>query len=158
MNFLAKTQRFIMFISSILIIIGLSLAVLLRYVLKIDLFGLEELLIIPIFFLYFFGAAYGSYENSHITADIMDTYVKNQTILKWLRIFTTFVSLAASSVFSFWAFQYFLWSVNKLEKTPGWHIPLFIPHGIVLIGFLLMSFYFLVHLIQKLRGMKVEGV
>src|SRR5690625_1050175 len=147
-----------MFVSSILIIVALSLAVLLRYVLKIDLFGLEELLIIPIFLLYFLGASYGSYEKSHITADIMETYVKNEKVLKAIRLFTTFVSLVASSVFTYWAFQYFLWSVNKLEKTPGWHIPLFIPHGIVLIGFLLMSIYFLIHVVQLIRELKVGDV
>lgn len=161
MNLLLKFQKWIMFISSIIIALGLSLAVILRYVLKMDLFGIEELLIIPIFLLYFFGATYGTYEKSHITADILDSYIKNAKVLLWIRTFTTFISLLASSVFSYWAIQYFIWSVNKLEKTPGWHIPLFIPHGVVMIGFVLMSMYFLIHLythIQCIRGKKVEGM
>lgn len=158
MEIINKLQRVIMFVSSILIIVALSIAVLLRYVLKIDLFGLEELLIIPIFLLYFLGASYGSYEKSHITADIMETYVKNKNILKIIRLFTTFISLIASSVFTYCAFRYFLWSVNKLEKTPGWHIPLFIPHGIVLIGFFLMSIYFLIHVVRIVRELKVGDV
>lgn len=161
MGFLLKIQRFIMFTSSILIVIGLSITVVLRYILKMDLFGMEDLLIIPVFSLYFFGATYGSYENSHISADILDSYIKNpKTILK-VRIFTNALSIAASGIFSFWAIQYFLWSFDKMESTSGWHIPLFIPHGIVMIGFILMTMYMLIHLynqIQQIRTGKVEGL
>ena len=150
-----------MFLSSLFIIFGLSLAVLLRYVLKIDLFGLEELLIIPIFCLYFFGATYGTFEKSHITADLLDTYIKNEKVLLWVRTFTNLVSIIASGIFAYWAVQYFMWSFNKLEKTSGWHIPLFVPHGIVMVGFILMTIYMLIHLYQQfqlIRGKKVEGM
>lgn len=149
-----------MFTSSILIVIGLSLTVVLRYILKMDLFGMEDLLIIPVFCLYFFGATYGSYENSHISADILDSYIKNPKVLLIIRMFTNAVSIAASGIFSVWAIQYFLWSFDKMESTSGWHIPLFIPHGIVMIGFILMTMYMLIHLfnqIQQLRTGKVEG-
>lgn len=153
-------QKWIMFISSLLIILSISLAVLLRYVLKMDLFGIEELLIIPIFLLYFVGSTFGTYENSHITADLLDSFVKNEKVLKFFRTLTSFISMIACSVFSYWAIQYFMWSVNKLEKTPGWHIPLFIPHGIVMIGFILMTIYFFMHFYLNLQyffGKKVEG-
>lgn len=159
MRFSLKIQRFIMFASSILIVIGLSLTVVFRYILKMDLFGMEDLLIIPVFCLYFFGATYGSYENSHISADILDTYVKNEKILLIIRTFTNIISIVASGIFSFWAFQYFLWSYDKMESTSGWHIPLFIPHGIVMIGFILMTMYMLIHLynqVQQIRTGKVE--
>lgn len=156
LNYLLKFQRVIMFVTSLVIIISLSITVFLRYIFKIDLFGIEELLIIPIFLLYFFGSSYGSYEDSHIGADLLDSYVKNKKVLAWLHTVKYFVTLAACVVFLFWAFQYFIWSTGKLEKTSGWQIPLFIPHGVVLLGFLLMTLYSFIHLYRQIYSLRSE--
>ncbi|MCM3411843.1 TRAP transporter small permease [Metabacillus litoralis] len=156
MNTLVKVQKGIMIISSILILIGLFLSVCLRYVLKMDLFGIEELLLIPIFLLYFIGAAQGSYEKSHITADIIDSYIKSQKIRAWNRLVTSLVTLIVCLVISFWNTQYLVWSFSNGGTTPGYQIPLYIPHGTVLLGFSLMSLYSFVDFLHQIGIVRDE--
>ncbi len=145
-----------MVISSILILIGLFLSVTFRYVLKIDLFGIEELLLIPTFLLYFIGAAQGSYEGSHITADILESYIKSEKIKAWNRLITSAVTLIVCLIITFWNSQYLIWSFNNGGTTSGYQIPLYIPHGTVSIGFILMSFYSLIHFFHQISLVKHE--
>ncbi len=151
MNILLKLQKGILIISSLLILLGLFITVTLRYVLKMDLFGIEELLLIPIFLLYFIGAAYGSYEKSHITADLLDSYIKNKKFKLWNGLITSLITVLVCLIITYWNTEYFIWSFNQGAKTSGWGIPLFIPHGTVLMGFILMSFYSLIHLYRQTR-------
>ncbi|MEC1715141.1 TRAP transporter small permease [Schinkia azotoformans] len=147
MNFLVKLQKGILIISSLLVVIGLFTAVVLRYVFKLDLFGITELLLIPTFLLYFIGGAQGSYEKSHITADIVEAYLKNEKVKNWVTVFTSLVTLIVCIIATKWTFDYISWSFVSGGKTPGWKIPYYIPHGTVLIGFILMTFYTIVHLV-----------
>jgi TRAP-type C4-dicarboxylate transport system permease small subunit len=149
LNFLVNLQKYTLIISSLLIVIGLFLAVLLRYVFEIDLFGITELLLIPTFLLYFIGGAHGSYEKSHITADIVGAYVKNESFKNWVTVFTSLVTLIVCIIITKWTFDYVIWSFDNGGKTPGWKIPYYIPHGTVLIGFILMTFYTIINLIRE---------
>lgn len=157
MNLLLRVLKWLMFLSSLFLVLALSLTVLFRYVLKMDLFGIGELVIIPMFLMYFCGAVFASFEKSHISANILDSYITNKKMLLTTRIFTNLVSVAATGIFSFWSFQYFIWSFTNTESTSGWNIPLYIPHGIVMIGFMLMSLYLLIslwHQLQMVLGKK----
>lgn len=156
MNILVKVQKGIMIISSLVILMGLFLSVCFRYVLEMDLFGIEELLLIPIFLLYFIGAAQGSYEKSHITADIVDSYIKNQKIKAWNRMVTSLVTLIVCLIITFWNTQYLVWSFHNGGNTAGYQIPLYIPHGTVLIGFLLMSLYSLIDFARQIGMVRDE--
>jgi len=54
-KFLVKLQRWLMVASSIFVMLIMCLEVLLRYVFKSDLFGIEEIVVIAAFWLYFMG-------------------------------------------------------------------------------------------------------
>lgn len=149
LDFLLKLQKGILIISSLLIVIGLFMAVVLRYVFKVDLFGITELLLIPTFLLYFIGGAHGSYEKSHITADIVEAYLKNERVKNWVTVFTSVVTLIVCIITTKWTFDYIIWSFEDGGRTSGWKIPYYIPHGTVLIGFILMTFYTIVHLVRE---------
>lgn len=151
MKRLVKIQETVLVISSILVLIGLFLTVLLRYVFKIDLFGIEELLLLPIFLLYFIGAANGSYEDSHISANMIDSYLKSEKIKLIIKAFTTVVTLGVCVIISYWSTEYLIWSFSHGGATSGWQIPLYIPHGTVLLGFLLMTLYSFTHLYTQIN-------
>ncbi|MDT8862880.1 TRAP transporter small permease [Alkalihalobacillus sp. MEB130] len=150
MKFLLKVQKSIMFFSSLLIIIGLSLTVFFRYVLKLDIFAIDELLLIPTFLIYFMGAATASYENSHISADIVDSYVKSKIVKSWISLIVSILTFVTCVVMTIWTTEFVLWSFDNGGKTLGWQIPLFIPYATVLLGFVLMCVYSLVHVITKI--------
>lgn len=144
-----------------LVVIGLFIAVVLRYLFQIDLFGITELLLIPTFLLYFIGGAHGSYEKSHITADLVEAYIKNERIKNWITVFTSLVTLVVCIIITKWTLDYVVWSFDNGGKTSGWKIPYYIPHGTVLIGFILMTFYTIVHLIREfslaINGTRAKG-
>ncbi|MCP8616340.1 TRAP transporter small permease [Salirhabdus salicampi] len=152
MKLLINLQKKIIFITSVMIIFGLTLSVVLRYILKLDLFAIEELLIIPTFLLYFIGAAQGSYEDSHISADMTEIYVKNNTIRRLIQLFIAVITLITCLIITYWNAEYLSWSFSHGGKTQGWGIPMYVPHGTVLLGFILMTLYSSIHLYIKAKS------
>jgi len=150
-NLLLKIQRLILILSGIFVIVGITLVVLFRYFLKLDLFGMEEIITICAFWMYFIGGSYGAYERSHISADLISSYVKNDRLRTTLKAITSVITAGLCLLFLKWAYDYFRWSLDANPKTTALHIPLIIPQTAILIGFILMSFYFLVHLARDLK-------
>ncbi len=151
MNILLKSQKFILILANIIVTLTLFVTVILRYVLKIDLFGVDELLLIPIFLLYFIGGAQGSYENNHIRADLLESYITSEKALDILKLINQIFVIIIGGIIVYWSFTYLLWSVNSGGNTPGWKIPLYLPHGTILIGFALMLFYTIIQFIQQIK-------
>lgn len=144
-------QKIILVLSSVLLVITLSVTVVMRYILKTDIFGLEELIIIPGFWLYFLGAGYATREKDfHISADLVSSYVTNQTILKVVYIITSVFTLIISMVMTYWSFDFLSWSFTGGSRTPALKIPEYIAQGSVFTGFLIMTIYFLIHLINDI--------
>lgn len=149
--YLLKLQKFILIASSILIIAGVSLVVLFRYILKVNLFGMEEIIIIGAFWLYFIGGAYGTYDKSHISADFLSSYVKNIKIKSSIQLFTSLLTLAICLLYTFWSVEFFQWTYSSGAKTTALHIPVIFSQSAITVGFFLMSFYLLVYLIQDTK-------
>ncbi|MFD1606982.1 TRAP transporter small permease [Oceanobacillus luteolus] len=145
-EFLIKFQRFILITSGLVIVFGLIMSILFRYVLKLDFFGLEEIILIPTIWLYFIGAAYGSYEDSHISGDLAGAIIKSKRIKFWLRIITLVLSLVATVIFTIWTLNFLIWSIYNSGVTTGWGIPIFVYHLPIFISFVLISLYTLYHL------------
>lgn len=140
-----------MILASFLIILGIACTVLLRYIFKMDLFGIEELIIIPSIWLYFMGASYASYEKSHISADIVSSYIKNEKTLIAISIIRGVLSCIIVSIVSYWTLQFLIWGVSSGGKTPVWNIPMYISIIAVFIGFLFMLIYSVFHLVEDIR-------
>lgn len=156
MNSLINVQKALLIISSVLVTLGLFATVILRYVFKYDLMGIDELLLIPIFVLYFLGGAHGSFEESHIRADILESYINSDRVKDYIRLFNQLFILVVGTIVVVWSTNYLLWSVSEGGSTQGWKIPLYIPHGTILLGFALMTFYTLIQFLQQIRGVIVS--
>lgn len=150
-NYTLKFQKIIMIVTSLLILIGIAATIILRYVLKKDLFGIEELIILPSIWLYFMGASLASYEKSHITADLMSSYVKNEKLLLGINVLKGILSLIIVTIVSYWSLEFLIWGISSEGKTPVWDIPMYFSILAVFIGFLLMFIYSIYHLIQDTK-------
>lgn len=140
-------QRGFLGISGLTIVVLITVAIFLRYVLKTDLYGLEEIEITLAMWIYFAGAVYGSYEGSHITADILSTVIKNEKVLWILRIAIAAISLAVGIFFCMWAFKYWDLVLRIGGHTPGLKIPLPLQRFPLVLGFVLMTVYNIYHLV-----------
>jgi TRAP-type C4-dicarboxylate transport system permease small subunit len=73
---LLKFQKAFLIIFGLAVVLVLAVECLGRPV-KFNFKGYEELLVIMVFWLYMFGCAYGSGEESHIAADILSVMMKD---------------------------------------------------------------------------------
>ena len=148
---LLKFQRTVMIVCSLMIVIGITLGAVLRYVFKTDLYGMEEIIVIFAFWLYFMGGSYGSYEKNHITADVVSVYVTNTKIRSIVMLLSSLITTGLCYMATYYAVEFFSWSLIKGGASTAWQIPMYIPQSAVLLSFILMSFYFTIHLINDTK-------
>ena len=108
-----------MVIASIFIVISICAIVTMRYVFEIDLYGIEEIIMMVSFWLYFLGSSMGSSEKSQISADILSTYIKNEKYKRILALITSVITTGICMLVTVWAFQFILWSMKMSPKTPS---------------------------------------
>ncbi|MCF7936122.1 MAG: TRAP transporter small permease subunit [Synergistales bacterium] len=143
-----KFLEWMLVVTQLLLSFAIVATVLFRYILHLDLYGSEEFILIFAFWLYLMGAAYGSYEDSHIQADIVKEYVKNPRLRFWMRFVVVSISTVTCLVINYWAFNYFVWGIVRDTRSIAWRIPMVIPQSAILVGFSIMSLYLVLDLLR----------
>ncbi len=147
-------ERFVLVAVSVLIVISIVSSVILRYILAIDLYGIEEIITLLAIWLYFIGGSYASYKNCHISADMVSIYIRSPRIQKIQKIFVSLITLISTFILSIWSWEYmhFLWRIN--EKSVSLHIPMILVRAPIAICFVLSFFYAVYHLINVIIDRK----
>ena len=102
-------------------------AVILRYIFKSNFYGSDEVILLFAFWLYFMGAVYGSYEDSHIKADLVNVYVKNIRVKDFISLIAQVIMIIVNIVLIIWAWDYFLWGLEKMPRSTGLNPPGYSP-------------------------------
>lgn len=132
--------------------------IILRYVLKLPLLGIEEIMMYPIIWLFMIGGASASLRDEHIECGMLESFVSNSKVLSVFKTFKYFSSFAISGVLSFYTFQMAKYSL-KLWKTSGTlYIPMFYAEVAMFVGMLLMFVYSAYHLWRVISTKKDVGV
>lgn len=131
-------------VASLIMAFTFLFVVILRYGFSADLFAYEEWLLIICFWLYFMASALGTYENSHVHADLLEHFMTDLR-LKWIRsLVVSSVELVVSVAAIYWAI---LMIQDEIASFPYWQatialkIPFLVPRTAVLVGFSFMAFY-----------------
>ena len=153
-NILWKTllyiQRFILVVAGAVTVLITFGAAATRFV-GINFAGWEELLVFSAFWLYMMGCAYGSYEKSHITADILGVMMKDSLAKSIIMLLRSIISLALCAIFLSWAWSMFTWTFGLDARTPVYRAPVAIGQASVVIGLALNTFYFAVYLYDEVK-------
>lgn len=151
---LLKLERAILITTSLSIVAIISGVVFMRYVLKTDLFAYDELVMIVAFWMYFIGAAYGSYEDSQIKADIIQIALINNhpKAAAYVNLIARLLEVIFAANISYWGWSLISWQLKFSGKTMGWGIPLIVPQSAIAIGFILMTFYAAVHCCKAVQA------
>lgn len=147
---LQKLLRFGLVVSSVMVTIITFAAVITR-AMNINFLGYEEILIIFAFWLYMLGAAYGSYEKSHITADILVVSMPEGMTKSLVMILRNLLTLVLGVLFMMWALQLFEWTIEMQQKTPVWRIPMTVSQSSLLFGLGIITFYNVVYLYDEVK-------
>ena len=65
------------------------------------------------FWLYFMGAVYGSYEDSHIKADLLNVYIRNMRCKDGLALISQALTVLVNTIVLIWAAKYFSGEIAK---------------------------------------------
>lgn len=136
-----KINKFFVITASVVVFLLTIVTVVLRYILHISIFGLDEVIMLVIFYVYMFGASQGSLEDSQIRADMVSTLVHNQKIVEVCHSFARLVEVGVLVICFLWSITYI---GNDLRINPTstiLRIPEVFTHITLLIGFLFMLIF-----------------
>ena len=150
-----KTEEYVMIWSSLLLMLVLSYSVFMRYVLKKDVYGLDEIEQVIAFWLYFIAAANCSNKGEQITADILNVVCKKAPLAKiTISAVASLLAACVGFLFTYFSFGFFKFAFQRSQRTLILSIPFTTYYIAVVLGLLLMSIYhfrdFLVR-VKKLR-------
>jgi TRAP-type C4-dicarboxylate transport system permease small subunit len=125
---------------------------------NINLLGYEEILIICAFWLYMFGTAYGSYEDSHIKADIIVVMMKEGFKKDLIAILRNALTLILGIIMLSWAVQLFMYTIENGQQTPVWRIPVTISQSSIMFGLTVGTFYHIVYLYDEFKNFYINWI
>ena len=135
---LLRFERAIMLSVGLLLPAMITVGVIFRYILKTDLYAIEEFEVFLAIWFYFMGSAYASYKKQQITADILQAMVKSFATRKLVAIVASLIMVLVSIAFCYYSFDY---SWDKQPRTAVWKLPLVWEYLAVLLGFIIMTVY-----------------
>jgi TRAP-type C4-dicarboxylate transport system permease small subunit len=150
-NVIDYAMRTIIIIITIMASCTMLLQVIARYVFEAAISGLDEITGHTAVWLYLMGAAYGSFDRSQIKAEMIHLVIKNQRILNGVRAISTLIGAVVAGYMATWSYGYVKWSILKHEVTPTLQTPTVIFQIAILIGAILMVYYFIREALELLR-------
>lgn len=128
-------------------------SVILRYGFNETIIGIEELATYSAIWGYFLGAAYGSYERSHISATLVPVIFSNETARGSVEAFATFLTLIISGILTWHVAVYFGWSLESRPRSLELRTDLVWFHAAVLFGFVMMTLYTALELADRILAL-----
>lgn len=148
------------FVMSMLLTVIISAATIMRYILEMDLYGYEEWVKIFAFWLYFMGAAYGAFAGTHVSADLVQSYLKDGLVKRLLLVIKCILTLGVTLIFTWYGYDFFMFGLLgplgtgvAIPKTVAWRIPLWTCYLPIFGGLFFMSYYFAWDLIRALKAL-----
>ena len=140
-NFISAIEKTVMNVVGLLLPAIITVGVFFRYVLKIDLYAIEEIEVFLAIIFYFAGSAYASYKESQITADILQCSIKSFKARKIIAIIATFATFIISLCFTYWCTDMIHHAWLKSPRTSVWKLPLIAEYIVVFLCMILMTVY-----------------
>ena len=136
-------QRAFLFSLMALLTAAMFAEIVTRYFFNTSLFGLEEFVGYTAVWVYFIGAAYGSYERSHIKAEFIDVLFRGPRLSKGIRSIAAAISTWMCIIFTKWSYDFVAESIQMNERSPTHNVPMVYFHSALLVGGVLMTIYFI---------------
>lgn len=95
-------------VCSLLLSLIIAAAAFTRYIIGGDLYGFEEWVKLFAFWLYFMGGAYGAYNNTHVSADVVDSYMKDGLLKRATVFLRNLITSGISILFTWYGYDFFM--------------------------------------------------
>lgn len=150
-NFFEKIVTVIMVASASFVVLAVGSSAIMRYFVRRDIYGVEELITIAAFWMYFAGAVYATKTRQQISAEMFTIFTKNPKVLYGVALAQRSITLILCLIYTWWGWEFIFWSVNGGGKTTLWQIPLYVGQSAVFLGLVCMLIYFVRDVILLLR-------
>ncbi len=149
---------------SVLLSILIAMATFVRYVIQGDLYGYEEWVKLFAFWLYFSGAAIGAFNRTHVSADLVQSYVPEGVAKRLLVFAKDLITVSVTLLFVWYGYGFFMFGFMgplgtgiALPKTTIWQIPLWTSYLAIFLGLIFMAFYFTRDLLMSTKALLSGG-
>ena len=132
---------YIMMICGAAVALLILYGALLRYVLKIDFYGSEEIILMFGYWLYFVGSMSAARDKSHLSADMITVFTNKPKTIHLLAIVRDVLSLVICALAITWCGQYWAWTWKLKPVTTVHRIPFFIQQFPMCMSFVLWGVY-----------------
>ncbi|MFO7685291.1 MAG: TRAP transporter small permease subunit [Desulfobacterales bacterium] len=143
-------------IGGVLVPLTVVLQVLLRYVFKVPLFGLEEFSRLIAVWVYFLGAILGTKWDAHVQGDVAGRLFSTTRARAIVKALAWILSLLVCGLFLYHSATYSLWLYDTGERTTGLWWPRIYSVGSMLFGAFFMTVYSIANVI-KYSGVAIKG-
>jgi|LGVE01.1.fsa_nt_gb TRAP-type C4-dicarboxylate transport system permease small subunit len=143
---LQSATEFVAIVLTVAVALLVFIQVILRYVFKAPLMGIEELLLFPTIWLYMIGGVAASMKKDHISCGILTLYIHKPRSKRIFELARDAISVAISSWLAYWAFWYFMYSLKVWKVSDLVRVPMFFGESAIFIGLLFMVIYAIVDL------------
>jgi len=137
------------------------LQVILRYIFKLPLFGLEEFSRLIAVWVYFLGAIFGTKFDSHVQGDVVGRFFTTPRSKAVVKTVAWCLSLVVCALFLYHSAKYSVWLYNTGERTTGLWWPRIYSVGSMLFGSIFMTLYSIANVVKYLEaaifGINDEG-
>lgn len=147
-------ENWILTITGVAVCLLIFVSALMRYILKTDFYGSEELILFTAFWLYFIGSAVAAKKNTHINADMIGMFVHNEKVVEVFHIIKDIISLVMSVVATVWCYNYVVWSITMGAASNVFKLPVVIGQFPILISFFLWTIYLIRDVIVGFKSLK----
>ena len=147
-NVLTYGFSFFIVLGGALMTLTVVLQVLLRYVFKQPLFGLEEFSRLVAIWLYFLGAVLSTKTDNHVQGDVANKYITGERAKIILRTVVWTLCLVTCILFLYHSGTYSWWIYGTGERTTGLWWPRVISVGSMFFGAFFMTLYSLTNMIK----------
>ncbi len=147
-------QRITLIVFSLFVITLIVGEVIFRYFLQMPVMWFEEIILYLVFWFYLAGAAYATYDRSHIKGGVIQIFIKNRPkVLVSFQAGATFLCLGLSGLLTVWGYNNFIWNLEANSRSTQLFLPLAYAQLSLPVGFILMAVYFLAEFIVSVRGL-----
>ena len=158
---LLKAQNIILIFSTATIIVLMAIGVIMRYIFNGNFNGLEELILILGFWIYFFGGAVAYRDADHMEASMLHPLLKTEKRQAAYRIFKFAVELPIVVVVAKWSYEFIVWSLAYLPSTVVYNIPYVVAQMPIFLCYGLAVFYTAANLVKAIAAFRrccVNGI
>jgi TRAP-type C4-dicarboxylate transport system, small permease component len=147
-SYFDRIVGFFIFFNILALAILVFTQVIMRYVLRSPLMGIEELCYFPATWLYLFAAVYASSEKSQLYARVLEIFIKNKRRVYLLRCLAAVVTTSILVWLTYWGYDFLKYSMRVEKLTDTLFIRWTLAEGSVFVSFALMLFYTVVEILD----------